>query len=299
MLNITRSIVSCSRLPSSHWIHREYFCALSIKLNNEQFPKKSFTETKSELLLGKHFIPHDYLRLYRTSQITQNAINNATSPHKTSAAPWVLGASGLIPFVTPPILMFTQGVTCPELLNYQLYYGAVILSFLGGVRWGMAVIPGSPIPGNWSQYSWSVVPSLLAWGGLMLPGVYPGLSSIILGIGITCFNDLKQTGYPSWFKGLRILLTVVAMLSMSSSLIIMYNYKNEKPLPEVILTTKKQIEDLISMLKTSVEEKRTPEIKTEEAISVKLDDTSKIESEDTLVKSEETQQNDASVEKDE
>ena len=67
----------------------------------------------------------------------------------------------------------------------------------------------------------------------------------------------------------------------------------------MISTTKTQLEELISTLKTSVEEKRAPEIKTEEVISVKLDDTSKIESEDTLVKSEETQQNDASDEKDE
>ena len=53
----------------------------------------------------------------------------------------------------------------------QLAYGASILSFLGGVRWGMLVNPGAPIAGSWLQYSYAVAPSLVAWSALLMPPV--------------------------------------------------------------------------------------------------------------------------------
>ncbi len=53
----------------------------------------------------------------------------------------------------------------------QLAYGASILSFLGGVRWGMLVTPGTPITGSWLQYSYAVAPSLVAWSALLMPPV--------------------------------------------------------------------------------------------------------------------------------
>lgn len=46
------------------------------------------------------------------------------------------GFSGLIPFTAIPAYMFQSGAYIPELAFTSLAYGAVILSFLGGVRWG-------------------------------------------------------------------------------------------------------------------------------------------------------------------
>lgn len=104
----------------------------------------------------------------------------------------------------------------------QLAYGAVILSFLGGVRWGKLVTPGSPIQSTWGQYSWSVTPSLIAWPALMIPSL--PISSLIVasGLGLSGYLDIKQSGYASWFKGLRIVLTTVAILSLLSTLILSY-----------------------------------------------------------------------------
>ena len=104
----------------------------------------------------------------------------------------------------------------------QLAYGAVILSFLGGVRWGKLVTPGSPIQSTWGQYSWSVTPSLIAWPALMIPSL--PISSLVVasGLGLSGYLDIKQSGYASWFKGLRIVLTTVAILSLLSTLILSY-----------------------------------------------------------------------------
>ena len=42
------------------------------------------------------------------------------------------------------------------------------------------------------------------------------------GLGICGYLDVKQTGYESWFKGLRIVLTTVAIVSLLSTLILSY-----------------------------------------------------------------------------
>ena len=164
------------------------------------------------------------------------------SLHQSLAPPLLLGISGLIPFIAPPLMMYSQAITCTELVDAQLAYGAVILSFLGGVRWGMAATPGGPIPGSWSQYCWSVIPSLIAWGGLILPGVTTGYATVIAGLSVTCYKDLAQTGYPAWFRGLRLFLTLVAVVSLGSSLAIIYNFPDKKTLTDTVETSKAQLE---------------------------------------------------------
>ena len=47
-----------------------------------------------------------------------------------------LGLAGLLPFVSVPIYLALTGVFSPSLEFAQAAYGASILSFLGGVRWG-------------------------------------------------------------------------------------------------------------------------------------------------------------------
>ena len=129
--------------------------------------------------------------------------------------------------------MYSQAMFCPELAEFQLYYGAVILSFLGGVRWGMAATSYG-IPHTWAQYSWSVTPSLIAWVALMLPGCTYGYLSLIIGHGITFYKDMNESGYPSWFKGLRFFLTFFALLSLISGLVCAYAFANKKTLGEAI-----------------------------------------------------------------
>merc|ERR1719458_1657107 len=111
----------------------------------------------------------------------------------------------------------------------QLAYGAVILSFLGGVRWGKLVSLPPPIqPASWNQFSWSVTPSLIAWPALLLPQFQVANLAIVSGLGLCGYLDFKQSGYQPWFKGLRIVLTTVASISMLSTLLLSLILEQDK-----------------------------------------------------------------------
>ena len=169
------------------------------------------------------------LQTFCTSRQKCQSLGSHLWSLKSGPAPALsLGAAGLIPFVSAPAYMFQMNEFVPILAEGQLAYGAVILSFLGGVRWGKLVTPGSLIKPSWSQFTWSVTPSLIAWPALILQ--YQQLTyslpisslTLVAGLGLCGYLDVKQTGYVSWFKGLRIVLTTVAIMSLLSTLILSY-----------------------------------------------------------------------------
>ncbi|KAK7101219.1 transmembrane protein 69-like [Littorina saxatilis] len=126
-----------------------------------------------------------------------------------------LGFAGLIPFMAPPALMILVHTYYANIALAQTAYGACILSFLGGVRWGFVLPEGSKLKADWFNLGYSVTPSLVAWGALLLP---PSLSSIVLMTGIagSAYFDIAIKGYPPWFKGLRFVLSLGAVLSLWS-----------------------------------------------------------------------------------
>lgn len=81
-------------------------------------------------------------RLLTVSEQTKCALKNISDVKHAPASALVYGVGGLIPFTSIPAYMFQSGVYIPELVYANLAYGAVILSFLGGIRWGVTVAPG-------------------------------------------------------------------------------------------------------------------------------------------------------------
>ncbi|XP_017275912.1 transmembrane protein 69-like [Kryptolebias marmoratus] len=142
----------------------------------------------------------------------------------------LLGFAGLIPFVSPTLLMAVTESYYPQLAYAQLAYAASIISFLGGARWGFALPESSPAKPDWMNLANSVVPSLLAWiTMLMCDNIVPAATMVIMGLGITLHYDLSLLPtYPSWFKALRTVLTFVAFFSLLGTLIIngVYPEKN-------------------------------------------------------------------------
>ena len=139
-----------------------------------------------------------------------------------------LGAAGLIPFMSAPAYIVQMGEYCPIIGQAQLAYGAVILSFLGGVRWGKLVLPGTSLSPSWNQYIWSVTPSLIAWPALMMPSLPAADLTIVAGLGACCYLDLQQSSYAPWFKGLRIVLTAVAIISLLTTLALSFILEPKK-----------------------------------------------------------------------
>lgn len=128
----------------------------------------------------------------------------------------VLGTAGLLPFIGAPGLMMIFGQSSVAFLaNAQMVYGASILSFLGGVRWGFGVCEGRTTPAEWDNMNnmvISIVPSLVAFTAVLCP---EPVSQLIVMLGLTgvgC-HDAVTESYPAWFRGLRMLLTFVAVSS--------------------------------------------------------------------------------------
>lgn len=141
-----------------------------------------------------------------------------------------LGFAGLIPFVAPTLFMAATECYSPELAFAQLAYGAAILSFLGGARWGFALPESSPAKPDWINLANSVVPSLLAWVTmLMSDSIVPAFTMIIMGLGVSLHYDLSLLPtYPSWFKALRSVLTIVAFFSLVGTLVIRGMFPEKK-----------------------------------------------------------------------
>ncbi|KAJ3249791.1 hypothetical protein HK104_007560, partial [Borealophlyctis nickersoniae] len=78
------------------------------------------------------------------------------------AAPKYLGFLGLVPFVGTTLAAFHMPEALPLLQELQATYGAIILSFMGAVHWGLAMasVGGTPTT---SRYILSTLPAILGF----------------------------------------------------------------------------------------------------------------------------------------
>jgi hypothetical protein len=129
-----------------------------------------------------------------------------------------LGYGGLIPFLAFAALSLTEPAHQLIYRSALFSYGAVILSFVGAIQWGFAMVaPELTDSQRRSGYIWSVVPALIAWFTVFLGPVMSGLF-LILGFLIQYWRDLTlrfQLSLPSWFLPLRLRLTLVACISLA------------------------------------------------------------------------------------
>lgn len=129
----------------------------------------------------------------------------------------VLGLLGVVPFWGMALLaaLATQSELATLGLNASLAYGAVILSFLGGIRWGAALKATGARERN-IAFSLSVIPSLAGWAALLIPAI-PAVSLIIAGLMMQSLWDVTSTQegrLPGWFAKLRMILTTLAVLAL-------------------------------------------------------------------------------------
>jgi Protein of unknown function (DUF3429) len=140
-----------------------------------------------------------------TSQAAQEAFTLPTSAR-------ALGYAGLLPFIASAAACWlTQGETKAFAQQALLAYGAVIVSFLGAVHWGIALAQrnAAPLP-----YVWSNVPALLAWTALLPPFT---AGCVLLSVGlIICWwvdtQSLRAQAFGKSYMQLRTHLTMGAVL---------------------------------------------------------------------------------------
>ncbi|GJD79294.1 DUF3429 domain-containing protein [Methylobacterium gregans] len=125
----------------------------------------------------------------------------------------ILGVAGLVPFLGFAALsvagndggLGTLGLSPRTILSA---YGAVIASFLGGIRWGAAAARNA----GSGDYLLAIVPSLIAWAALAAPAPWDLriLGVLVLAWGLVD-QDLPRRGLvPRWLGRLRLVLSGVA-----------------------------------------------------------------------------------------
>lgn len=134
-----------------------------------------------------------------------------------SAALW-LGLAGLVPFLGCALQVATGWPLGPRMTGPALYllttYGALILSFMGGAQWGLAV--AQPSSAAWRRFGVSVLPALLAWAGLWI-GARTGLLLLTSGFAALLAYDLWTVEHgeaPAWYGRLRLLLSAGAIVCL-------------------------------------------------------------------------------------
>jgi hypothetical protein len=140
---------------------------------------------------------------------------SASQDGATRPAAYALGFAGLLPFIglSALVLAGSGPVLSIGPRTALLTYGAVIASFLGGIRWGVALRGTDHAP---RDLALSIVPSLLAWGCLALhpPFDLGALGILVLAWGLVDQDMPRRSFAPSWFGRLRLVLSGVAGLSL-------------------------------------------------------------------------------------
>jgi hypothetical protein len=143
---------------------------------------------------------------------TSSGSSAAPSQRGPSALATQLGWAGLVPFVSGALLVWLVRDDARPYVTLSLSaYAAVIVSFLGGIHWGMVL--RQPLPDT-RMLVWGVLPSLVAWLGVMMK---PGAGLVIAATMLLVCYAVDRRVYPrqgaaGWLT-LRFRLTLVASLS--------------------------------------------------------------------------------------
>ncbi len=138
---------------------------------------------------------------------------------KTPQAPLALTTAGLIPyFACAGIMLVNQDdvIQLNSVAVWLMTYSALILSFLGGIRWGVEMAQRDKP--RFIELGGAVIAPLAAWGLVMAfftQGAKP-LWFILMAAAIALFWfwDFASSRLPGWYQKLRIWPTLGAVLSL-------------------------------------------------------------------------------------
>lgn len=146
-------------------------------------------------------------------------VKNLLPPAPIPSVPLWLGAGGLIPFV-----ILTGAVWISDeayrIMAYEWLrtYAAVVLSFVGALHWGFAILHPKMSPQERNiVMAWSVVPALVAWLALLAP-LRHGLAVTAAMFALHYAMDRAFTQrfeLPDWYLRLRGGLTVVVIACLA------------------------------------------------------------------------------------
>ncbi len=137
-----------------------------------------------------------------------------------------LGWAGVIPFAAFAVLTLTGGAPWSELdqsrvLHALVTYGMIILSFMGGVQWGLEM--SRPEGNGAAGFAASVVPSLIAFGASFV-SVFAALLILAAGFVILLGYDrarIRAGIGPVWYGALRMQLSTAVVICLAAAAVSM------------------------------------------------------------------------------
>lgn len=149
-----------------------------------------------------------------------------------------LGYAGAIPFIVTSLLSwFPDPLVSRAAIIMLIGFSVVILSFMGGVRWGIATSrEGGP---TFPQLTIAIVPAAVSWIALIIGSDMMDLgesahatqlSLMIVAFILLLLSDLKITRAgeaPDWYPGLRIPLTLLVEAALICALVKVVLYPPE------------------------------------------------------------------------
>ena len=171
-----------------------------------------------------------FVRAFKLASRVKEALRNSFSKSVDSectpyalrgvpvAAQW-LGFLGLLPFGAAVVIGLVPESPLHDIaLPALLAYGSVILSFLGGIRWGLAVVK-TDAADLLGPLLISVLPSVLGWIALLMPASV-GLLLLVLGFLALLLADVRLRMAPPWYGALRLPLSIGAIGALLLGLLI-------------------------------------------------------------------------------
>ncbi|MBA4177089.1 MAG: DUF3429 domain-containing protein [Leptothrix sp. (in: Bacteria)] len=137
---------------------------------------------------------------------------STAAAHELPLAARRLGHAGLLPFVFGAALVWlVRDDAHPYATLAMSAYAAVVVSFLGGIHWGLAFRHDEP---PLALLAWGVLPSLVAWVAVMMP---PSAGLVVHGTMLAACYAVDRRIYAAegvarWLT-LRFRLSAVAALS--------------------------------------------------------------------------------------
>ena len=135
-----------------------------------------------------------------------------SDPHINMAK--LLGFGGLVPSAGCAVLMYSgsPGASIVALFANAVY-GAVILSFVGAVHWGLTMREDRST--YW--YVWSVIPAIMGWLAVVLLDIKISLLALAIAFTLAWSVDRQaslQGLIPAWYMQMRHILTAGATISL-------------------------------------------------------------------------------------
>lgn len=147
--------------------------------------------------------------------------DEAATDNLARRATW-LTLAGYVPFAVLALWLYMIAPDHPwrtDTIYLLKTYGALVLSFLGGIRFGLAVAADRPERG--AELTLAIVPALAAWVALWLgePHSFALLAVAFAAQGAWDSFAAHRGHAPDWFGRMRIKLTALVVIAMVLALL--------------------------------------------------------------------------------